>query len=116
MLNELISEFQSVGEEVVEEAASSQTPQDKPRYGVTATSMTRIIGQLKTAGITAPQVERLAWGIYWSSEEPGKPSTCRQGHVEVETQQVPGMPPKLTIHEWLFDHDKRTTTAITVLA
>jgi hypothetical protein len=116
MLNELISEFQSLEEQIVEDAASQSTPRVKPRYDATPNTVRRTIGQLTTAGISTPQVERLAWGIYWSSEEAGKPLTFRQGHVEVEAQQAPGIPPILTIHEWFFDHDRCTTRGITVLA
>jgi hypothetical protein len=115
MLNELISEFQSLEEQIVEDAASQSTPRVKPRYDATPNTVRRTIGQLTTAGISTPQVERLAWGIYWSSEEAGNPLTFRQGHVEVEAQQVPGIPPRLTIHEWLFDHDRRTTRGIAIL-
>jgi hypothetical protein len=115
MLNELITEFQVLEEQIVEDAASQSTPQVKSRYDATPSTVRRTIGQLTAAGISAPQIVRLAWRIYWSSEEAGKPLTFKQGLVEVEAQQAPGIPPRLTIHEWLFDHDRRTTRGITVL-
>lgn len=116
MLNELISEFQSLGEQVVADAASESTPQVNTQYDATTSSIRKIVGQLMAVGISNPMVERLAWGFYWSSEEPDKPSTFRQGHVEVEAQHAPGILPKLTIYEWLFDPERRATRGITVLA
>jgi hypothetical protein len=116
MFIEPSSELWSLGEPIVEDAASGLTPHVEARYDATTSSIRRIIGQLKAVGISMPKVERLAWGFYWSSEEAGKPLTFRQGHVEVEVQQAPGILPKLTVHEWLFDLDRRTTREITVLA
>ena len=115
MFIEPSSEFRNFGEQIVEDAASV-TPHVEARYDATTSSIRRILGQLKAVGISMPTVERLAWGFYWSSEEPGKPLTFRQGHVAVEAQQAPGILPKLTVHEWLFDFDRRTTRGITVLA
>jgi hypothetical protein len=116
MLNELISEFQSLRDQIVGDAASKLSPDTKPRHDATTSSIRKIVGQLKAAGISTPYIEHLAWGFYWSSEEPGKPSTFRQGHLDVEVQHAPEILPKLTIYEWLFDPEKRTTGEITVLA
>ena len=116
MLNELISDFQSLHEQFARDAASRVLPDTKPRYDATTSVSRKIIRQLKAVGISTPYIERLAWGLYWSSEEPGKPSTFRQGHLDVETLHAPEIQPKLTIYEWLFDSEKRTTGGITVLA
>lgn len=116
MAIELSGDLWSFGEQIVEDAASGLTPQFEARYDVKTSSIKRIIGQLKAVGISMPKVERLTWGFYWSSEEPGKPLTFRQGYVEVEVQQAPGILPKLIIYEWLFDFDRRTINGITVLA
>jgi hypothetical protein len=116
MLNELISEFKSLHEQIVGDAASRLSPHAKPRHDATTSSIRRIVGQLKAAGISTPYIERFAWGFYWSSEEPGKPSTFRQGHLDVEAQHAREILSKLTIYEWLFDPEKRMTREITVLA
>ena len=116
MLNEIVSEFQSLREQFLGDAASSLFPHAKPRSDATTSSIRKIVGQLKAVGISTPYIERLAWGFYWSSEEPGKPSTFRQGHLDVEVQHAPETLPNLTIYEWLFDPERRTTGEITVLA
>ena len=116
MLNEIVSEFQNLRDQIVGDAASKLSPHTKPRSGATTSSIRKIVGQLKAVGISTPYIERLAWGFYWSSEEPGKPSTFRQGHLDVEVQHAPEILPKLTIYEWLFDPERRTTGEITVLA
>jgi len=116
MLNELISEFQSLRKQIVRDAASELSSHAGPQYDATTNLIRRMVAQLKAAGISTPYIERLAWGFYWSSEEPGKPSTFRQGHVDVEPQYAPEIPPRLTIYEWLFDPEKRMTREITVLA
>ena len=116
MLNELVSEFQGLREQIVGDAASRLAQHATPRYDATISSIRRMIAQLKAAGVSTPYVEHLAWGFYWSSEEPGKPSTFRQGHVDVEAQQEPGILPKLTVCEWLFDPERRMTREITILA
>ena len=117
MLNELISEFQSLRDQIVGDAASKLSPHTKPQHDATTSSIRKMVAQLKAVGISTPYIERFAWGLYWSSEEPGKPSTFRQGHVDVsEVHHAPENLPKLTIHEWLFDPDRRMTREIAVLA
>jgi hypothetical protein len=116
MLSELVSEFRSVRDQIVGEAASGLSPHAESQYDTTTSSIRKMVAQLKAAGISTPFIERFAWGFYWSSEEPGKPSTFRQGHVDVGEQYLPEVLPRLTIHEWLFDPEKRMTREVAVLA
>jgi hypothetical protein len=117
MLNELVSEFKSVRDQIVGDTTSKLSPHAMPQHDANTSSIRKMVAQLKAVGISTPYIERFAWGLYWSSEEPGKPSTFRQGHVDVtEVQHAPEKPPKLTIHEWLFDPDRRMTREIAVLA
>jgi len=116
MHNELISDFQSVRDQFAMDAASRILPDTTPRYDATASTIRNLVGQLKAVGISTPYIERFAWGFYWSSEESGKPSTFRQGHLDVDALHATEIQPKLTIYEWLFDSEKRTTGEIAVLA